>query len=78
MERQGVHGSCLRRRHGGRTETANLRTDERVAPSAEAIVPETRFQTQRRFCLSLSTPSQFLAQDDHDRVRLRFPLLGLH
>lgn len=47
MERQGVHGSCLRRRHGGRTETANLRTDERVAPSPEAIVPETRFQTQR-------------------------------
>ena len=69
MDRQRVHRQSLRRRHRGRTQAPNLRANQRLTPSAKALVPQTRFQTQRRLSLPLPAPPQLLSQDDHDRVR---------
>ena len=39
MERQRIHRPRLLRRHRGRTQTSNLRANQRLTPSPEALVP---------------------------------------
>lgn len=69
VEREGVHGSIMRRRHCGRAQASNLPTHHRLAQTPKASLPQTPpFQTRRRRRFALLSPFQVLDQNDHDWV----------